>query len=250
MYLITLIPIYRNKFQKEKLFFRSTQFSIGHIVFVPFPDSNDKEKPALVTESIYAKNAKQFLRKSSIEIEKIKNPDSLKILEPEIIQEIIKKSLKIKKTLTFSLNEIFPLATRKELNKISKNENLDEALNSTKKIDTALINKKLKKFLPKKESSLKKNYGIKNISDLLKTPKEKTKLHSEKHYLVDEIRKYFGENSTKGKGSFSFYLGFFKKIPENIIYQFWSEVKNSRLPIQKQQKIFWWKIGQYLKNQK
>ena len=125
-----------------------------------------------------------------------------------------------------------------------------------KSINLEFINKKLQpahrqigNIIQKKETKTKKPREIKTIQSILSQKKpKKSSLHSEKHYLVDEIRNYFGEKESKGKGSFSFYLGFFKRIPEATIYQYWSEVKESRKSIKDQQKIFWWKIGQYLKN--
>jgi len=121
----------------------------------------------------------------------------------------------------------------------------------TKKITKKEIRNKIIKKIKESNTSEKKNHEIKTIGSLLTQSKlKKAKLHSEKHYLVDETRNYFGETSKKGIGSFSFYLGFFKNIPEKIIYQFWSEVKQSNKSIKDQQKLFWWKVGQYIKNNK
>ena len=65
---------------------------------------------------------------------------------------------------------------------------------------------------------------------------------------VDRIRNYFGEKATYGTGSFSYYIGFFKNIPYQDIAQMFAEAKQSRKPRKQQYKIFWWKIGQYIKN--
>lgn len=70
---------------------------------------------------------------------------------------------------------------------------------------------------------------------------------TEMHELVDIIRKYFGENARYGQGSFSYYLGFFKKIPNFMIQQMFAEAKNSPKDRAGQKKIFWWKVGQYVK---
>lgn len=74
--------------------------------------------------------------------------------------------------------------------------------------------------------------------------------HSEMHELVDTIRNYFGEDAKYGQGSFSYYLGFFKKIPNTEIYQMFEEAKRSNKSLNGQKKLFWWKVGQYIKNQK
>lgn len=69
-------------------------------------------------------------------------------------------------------------------------------------------------------------------------------IHSELHALVDETRKMFGETATKGRGSFGYYLGFFKKVGIDRVRVFLAEVKQANTP----QKLFWWKMGDYLKN--
>lgn len=76
-------------------------------------------------------------------------------------------------------------------------------------------------------------------------PKERnTHLHSELHLLVDEARTLFGETATKGKGSFGFYLGFFKRLGINKVRQLLAEIKESK--IDNPGKLFWWKIKQEL----
>ncbi len=121
-----------------------------------------------------------------------------------------------------------------------------------KKIDKKYI---IKKLQPKKSGSSEgpQKTSLKSISSIISLEEQKQKkssLYSEKHYLVDEIRNYFGETAKKGKGSFPFYLGFFKRIPKATIYQYWSEVKESRKPIKDQQKLFWWKIGKHVRESK
>lgn len=73
-------------------------------------------------------------------------------------------------------------------------------------------------------------------------------IHSQLHQLVDEMRKEFKETATKGKGSFSFYLGYFNKIGVGEIYRIRAEIKDSVGYIPK--KLFWWKIGEELKRRK
>jgi len=252
MKIIIAIPIYRNKFQNPILFFSQTNFTVGSIILIPYSKSIKTkklaEKPALVIEISSLKENKQFLRKNDVEIDKIINPYSLKLISSINIEDIKLKSTKIKKPLEFSLEKLFSKKILNEINKLTETSNKSDILKYTEKINSNFIIKKLKPFLKKKEKPSIKKRGAQNISSFLSESKTtKNKLHTEKHYLVDEIRKYFNETSSKGKGSFGFYLGFFKRIPEATIYLYWSEVKESRKSIKSQQKIFWWKIGQLLK---
>jgi len=69
-------------------------------------------------------------------------------------------------------------------------------------------------------------------------------IHSQLHYLIDEMRQHFNETARKGKGSFGFYLGILKRVPIQKLYEFFSlskqpEVKNSK-------KLFWWLVKQEL----
>ncbi len=73
-------------------------------------------------------------------------------------------------------------------------------------------------------------------------------LHSELHLLVDEARNLFKETAKKGPGSFSFYLGFFKRLGVQEIRQLLAEVKESK--IDNPGKLFWWKVRENLKNKK
>ncbi len=67
-------------------------------------------------------------------------------------------------------------------------------------------------------------------------------LHSEIHLLVDEARNLFGETAKKGPGSFSFYLGFFKRLGAAKVHQILAEVRQSDASDPK--RLFWWKIKQ------
>jgi len=71
-------------------------------------------------------------------------------------------------------------------------------------------------------------------------------LHSELHLLVDEARTLFGETAKKGPGSFSFYLGFFKRLGVKEVRQLLSEVKENK--VDNPGKLFWWKIKNKLKD--
>lgn len=82
--------------------------------------------------------------------------------------------------------------------------------------------------------------------------KERNSIHSELHELVAVLRKDFGEEAEKGKGSFSFYLGLLKKIPVTTIYMWHAEIKQSpnlTTPLSRC-KIFWWKYSQFKKKSK
>ena len=72
-------------------------------------------------------------------------------------------------------------------------------------------------------------------------------LHSELHLLVDEVRTLFGETATKGKGSFSFYLGFFKRLGVQKVRQILAEVKQSNAEDPK--RLFWYKVAEESKDQ-
>jgi hypothetical protein len=85
---------------------------------------------------------------------------------------------------------------------------------------------------------------MEELSDYLKkkeTSIKNTHLHSELHLLVDEARNLFGETATKGKGSFSFYLGFFKRLGVQKVRQLLSEVKQSNAS--EPDKLFWYLVG-------
>lgn len=73
--------------------------------------------------------------------------------------------------------------------------------------------------------------------------------HTELQLFVDEARTYFGEKNRYGIGSFSYYLGLCKKIPMHDLWRIYGEAKQSRKSIINQKKLFWWKIGQYVRQE-
>lgn len=88
-----------------------------------------------------------------------------------------------------------------------------------------------------------------DVEDKVKdSTKGNNKIHSEMHELVKEIRDYFQEDAKKGKGSFGFYLGFFKRMPNTVVYRYWKEAKQLDKPIEDQKRLFWWKVGKYTRN--
>jgi hypothetical protein len=234
------------------LFFSSKNFSVGSLIFIPYPKpkSFSNRKPALIVRAEDLEKNKFFLRKNKIKVNNLDNSIKLPFLKTNLLELILLISEKTCTPLEEILQKVFSKKIIKEINQLSLNQisNFKKIEESIKKITSDFIKNKFKKPINKKSEKAKLVSGIKNISDLLSKPTEKNiSLHSEKHYLVNEIRNYFGEKAKKGVGSFSFYLGFFKKIPEASIYQYWSEVKESRKSLKDQQKLFWWKIGQHLK---
>ncbi len=256
MNLITTLPIYRNNFQKPTLFFSLQNFSVGSLIFVPYSKSVKvfNKKPAVVIQIENLEKNKFFLRKNKVVVKKLDSSPQCIFLKKNIIKLLQLISERKKIPLEDVFKKVFPKKTLKELNKLSSHpEKKKFSLEKfTNKITPDFVKKKFKlNFSQSLNQPNKRTKEIKNINELLSTQRvKKISLHSEKHYLVDEIRNYFGETALRGTGSFSFYLGFFKKIPETVIYQYWSEVKNSRKSLKDQQKLFWWKIGQFLKEKK
>ena len=78
--------------------------------------------------------------------------------------------------------------------------------------------------------------------------KEVKGIHSALHLFVDDLRKEFGETATKGVGSFSYYLGFIKRLGVGKAYQIMAEIRQSGAHTPK--KLFWWRIGQELKKRR
>ncbi len=77
--------------------------------------------------------------------------------------------------------------------------------------------------------------------------KKKKNLHSDKHLLIDEVRKTFGDTAKKGIGSFGFYLGLLKGVSVSVIRRIFREIMegNAKSP----RKLFTWKIKEFKKKQ-
>ena len=74
-------------------------------------------------------------------------------------------------------------------------------------------------------------------------------IHSELHDLVDKMRKDFGETAKYGVGSFAYYLGMLKRVPNSTIYRWLAEIKDSpklNSPMSRR-KIFWWRYSKWNK---
>lgn len=83
---------------------------------------------------------------------------------------------------------------------------------------------------------------IQNVLRRIEKPKKVAGIHSQMHWLVDEMRKTFGETAKKGKGSFGFYLGMLNRIGFQEAYRLYKEVTDE--PCQTPVKLFWWKYSQ------
>lgn len=71
-------------------------------------------------------------------------------------------------------------------------------------------------------------------------------IHTELQDLVAQLRKEYGETAIKGKGSFSFYMGFLKKFHIGEVYAMQKRAQTGREPV----KTFWWLVGDALKKRK
>lgn len=90
---------------------------------------------------------------------------------------------------------------------------------------------------------------MEKINKILKSPpKPDSHLHSELHLLVDNVRTQFGETAKKGKGSFGFYLAFFKRLGLPAVYRILAELKLEGN--ETQGKLFWFKAKQELEKKK
>ncbi len=247
MYIVFSIPITRNKFQKPTFFYTAEKFDVGSIVFVPYPKNL---KPALVTEIDTLENRKSFIRRNKIKIEKMTNETQIKLFSKKNIDFIFKAEEKTNFSIQEIWQKIIPTKITKQLNKLNPVVDVQRLQTIEKFAQTLSREYITKKLQPKQQKKIVDVGRLQSISSVIssKTAPKKSSLHSEKHYLVDEIRNYFGETASKGKGSFGFYLGFFNRVPKKVIYQYWAEVKESRKSIKDQQKLFWWKIGQYTKD--
>ncbi len=71
------------------------------------------------------------------------------------------------------------------------------------------------------------------------------KIHTELHALVSEIRNGFGETAKKGRGSFGFYLGFFKRAGVQSVRRLYAELKDQHGTVPK--RLFWWSLARQLR---
>lgn len=74
-------------------------------------------------------------------------------------------------------------------------------------------------------------------------PKRKeNRIHSEKHELIAQMRRDFGETATRGKGSFGFYLWLLRDVSCGTIRIWLGSIDDSpNLRTQEsRRRIFWW----------
>jgi len=95
------------------------------------------------------------------------------------------------------------------------------------------------------DSDIKESGDIFKLHPVKKVDKH---LHSELHELVDKCRHQFNETAKNGKGSFTFYLGFFKRVGLSSVYRILAEMKET--DNEGEVRLFWWKISQELKARK
>ena len=93
---------------------------------------------------------------------------------------------------------------------------------------------------------------MREINDILKDIRKRKAprgIHSPLHEQIDKMRADFGETATKGKGSFSFYLGMLKNVPLSTFYLWLGDIRQSpnlNTPLSRA-KVFWWKYSQWRK---
>ncbi len=226
MYLIkgiTKKSIRENELDKKFVIFYSLKkFKPGQMIEII---EGNKKNPLIILKIDELKKYKEKIRKKEIEIKKLKLSKSGKwaggkeidFFDLELIKKILKNPFEIEKIGNKNLLNFFPKKRRKKT--ISKTEQKEKETFST-------------------------------ISFNEKILKKEKKYYNQTQEMIDTIRKYFKENSRYGYGSFSYYIGISKKIPLEIIWQFFSEAKQSRKNLEGQKRLFWYKIGQYLKNKK
>lgn len=228
MNIITLITkksireIIKNR--KFLFFFSLKLFKAGDMIEII---EGNKKSQAIILKINNTLDLKEKIRAGDIEIKKLKlsktgNYSSGKIIEKfniEDIKKYIRDYSLSHKQENILIKNFFPKKRKKVLGKISHNT----------KIKTA-----------------------QSISEILKT-KNKFQVKSynnEMQELVDVIRTYFSEKAIYGQGSFSYYIGFFKQVPLGIVFQYFSEVKQTKKSLFGQKKLFWYKIGKYIKEKK
>lgn len=85
--------------------------------------------------------------------------------------------------------------------------------------------------------------GFERATFKLSAPvKKNNRIHSEKHELIAQMRKDFGETATKGKGSFGFYLRLLRNVSCGTIRIWLGNIADSpKLVTQEsRRRIFWW----------
>ncbi len=95
-----------------------------------------------------------------------------------------------------------------------------------------------------------KRWEMESISSKIRIPtiEKKKGIHSEYHELAYKCRKQFNETAKKGKGSFTFYLGFIRKLGLTTTYKILAEMKETGN--EDAGKLFWWKVKKEFERRK
>jgi hypothetical protein len=207
-------PAKEKKFLK---FFSTQNFEPGQMIEII--DGN-KKSPAIILKSESASNLKEEIRSG----------------------ELILKKLKFSKTGEKKDGKIFDNFEISEIKKFLKNPS-ETKKSENKNISGFFPRNNAKHYSAPAQNKKKRGGEISEISEILNKNLEKI-LNKKKTYnnpmqeRVDKIRKYFYENSRYGYGSFSYYIGMFKQIPEREIDQIFAEVKQLKKPIFDKKKLF------------
>lgn len=240
MYVVEVLPIFRGKFsQNTKHFFTNEGFGVGDLIEIPFSKSFSR---SIVLKTKNLSEIKQQIRKENLEIKKLEKTIKFHLVEESTLKKLEDIAKKSSWHISDVLNKILTSKNIKRIDVIGLKEekDIEDVKQFLKNFDFSKIASKRKKV--KLEQRGVKISGIEYNLD-----KKIYKAPTEKHFLVNEIREYFGERAIRGFGSFSHYIGFFQKIPNSVIYQIFSEAKYSRKSTEIQKRIFWKKIGEYLK---
>jgi hypothetical protein len=205
-----------SKEKKFLKFFSNMVFEPGSMIEII--DGN-KKNPAIILKSEPALNLKEEIRSGELILKKLKLTKTGKNSDGKILDK-------------FSISEIKKFLKEPLEAKKSKNKNICNFF--PRKNFTKLISPSAKKRNGDKtweiSEILEKNLG--NIIN-----KEKT-YNNPMQERVDTIRKYFYENSRYGYGSFSYYIGMFKQVPEREIDQIFAEVKQTKKSVFDKKKLF------------
>ncbi len=96
--------------------------------------------------------------------------------------------------------------------------------------------------------------GIKPIGSVMpdylaRKPKLPKGINTELQEFVNETRKEFGETAKKGAGSFSYYMGFCKRLSMFELYRIRANIRDSR-NVQTPGRLFIWAVNKRVKELK
>jgi len=171
---------------KYRKYYSSTDLTPGDMIEII--DGN-KKSPALILKSEPASNYKQAIRDGSMDISKPKFSKTGPYANGGLIEK-------------FSMDDIRKYLKDPTLAHKTDDKNLKEFFPKTRP----------KMVVEEKKIAATTDGTMSTLSMDRYRQKPKTH-HNELQLYVDEVRKYFGEEARFGQGSFSYYLGFCKKIP-------------------------------------